>query len=147
MIQEITLTADPAPVTASHQRTKKEKCRKTHHHLSMKKVFIEQIRAETKTVEVRPFHRSVVRLQAGDTLRFYYFTNAKDDVTCRITAIRKYPTFMELLETENFTRCLPGCPSLKQAQEAYYKIPKYEEKEKAFGVVAIEISPLHIHDI
>lgn len=146
MIPQILSSLDASSPALSRRPLKKEKSRKSHHHLSMKKIFIEQIRAGVKTIEVRPFHRSVVPLQEGDTLRFYYFTNAKDDVTCRITGIRKYPSFLELLEAENFKKCLPACSSLKEAQQAYYKIPKYAEKEGTFGVVAIEVSPLPVDD-
>lgn len=128
--------------TNKNKRFKVIKERKTAHSLTLKKLFIQQIREGLKVIEARPYCRSVTKYQVGDTIRFYYFSNSKDDVTCKITKIQQFPTFEKLLEESNFSTCIPASKSLKDALQAYHKIPKYTDKERAFGVVAIHLNPL-----
>ncbi len=118
--------------------------RTTHHCLTLKKVYIQQIRSGQKTVEGRIFARSVPKLRAGDTVRFYYYSNAKDDVTCRITDIRRFTSFSALLEACGYKNCIPSAESHEEAVAAYAAIPGYTEKAKIHGVAAIYLEPLHL---
>ncbi len=117
------------------------KARKTAHALTLKKIFIEQIRSGLKRVEARPYCGAVTKYQPGDTVRFYYYSNAKDDVICKIAEIKIFPTFKELLEESNFSLCIPSTKNFDEALKVYQQIPKYSEKEKKFGVVAIHLHP------
>ena len=65
-------------------RTKKEthsSARKDFHHLTMKKKYIHQIRSGEKTVEGRVSKGAILKYCPGDKIRFYYYSNASDDVT------------------------------------------------------------------
>lgn len=131
-----------SPELENVKRSRVIKARKTAHALTLKKIFIEQIRSGLKTVEARPYCRGVTKYEVGDTVRFYYYRNAKDDVICKITRIKKFATFKELLEESHFSLCIPGTKNLDEALKLYEKIPKYSEKERTFGVVAIHLAPL-----
>lgn len=108
--------------------------------LTLKKEYIEQIREGSKTVEGRIFERAIKKLKEGDIVRFYYYSNAKDDVFCQITRIDRFQTFAHMLTAIEFQKCLPKLPSKELALKAYLKIPKYPEKEKLHGVAAIHLS-------
>jgi ASC-1-like (ASCH) protein len=107
--------------------------------LTLKKIYIQQIRGGRKTTEGRIFKGPAANLKAGGLVRFYYYTNAKDDVTCRITKISRYSTFKAMLEDKGFAGCVPDAQDLTAAVKAYASIPGYPEKEKKFGVVAIDL--------
>jgi ASC-1-like (ASCH) protein len=111
----------------------------TIRHLTLKKIYIEQIRAGQKTVEGRIFERSVKKIRVGDHVRFYYYSNSKDDVTCQVVKISRYTTFRLMLEDKGYEKCIPKASSLEAAAKQYAAIPNYTEKEKKFGVVALEL--------
>lgn len=111
----------------------------TIRNLTLKKIYIDQIRSGQKTVEGRIFERSVKKIKVGDHVRFYYYSNSKDDVTCRVVSISKYATFRLMLEHKGFNKCLPKASTFEAAVKQYAAIPKYPEKEKKFGVVALEL--------
>ena len=102
--------------------------------LTLKKIYIEQIRAGLKTVEGRILKGTVTKLKKGDLLRFYYYTNAKDDVICKVLQINKHPTFKEMLQVKGYANCIPDARNFETAVKAYGSIPGYPEKEKKFGV-------------
>jgi ASC-1-like (ASCH) protein len=129
-----------APVQRENPLQLKSPAKKTAiKSLTLKKVYIDQIRAGRKTVEGRIFERTAKNLKVGDTIRFYYYTNAQDDVTCKVTKITRYHTFKELLEGKGFKNCIPEAANLNAAVSAYAVIKGYPQKEKKFGVVAIDL--------
>lgn len=107
--------------------------------LTLKKRFIELIRQGAKTVEGRPFCGPPKNCKEGEHVRFYYYTKASDDVRCLITKVQRFVGFKEMVEAVGFKACLPDAKSEQQAVQAYHKIPKYREKAKQFGVVAIQL--------
>lgn len=109
---------------------------------TLKKIYIEQIRAGTKRIEGRIADKRIRKLEVGDLLRFYYYTNAKDDVLCKVLGVNYYATFRKMLEAEGVARVLPKAAGLESAVKAYAAIPKYPEKEKKFGVAAIEVEAI-----
>ncbi len=61
-----------------------KKARKELHHLTMSKIYIQQIRNGEKTVEGRISKGVILKYLPGDKIRFYYYSNAKDDLTCQL---------------------------------------------------------------
>ena len=103
----------------------------------MKKIYIHQIRSGEKTIEGRIDKGPVKNLQVAKTLRFYYMSNAQDDVICRIQRIQRYSSFADMLEHVDYKTCVPRVRSKQEALDLYLGIPGYAEKEKKYGVCAI----------
>lgn len=112
------------------------------HHLTMKKKYIHQIKSGEKTVEGRIFKDRILKYQVGDRLRFYYVSNAQDDVVCRIVKLKKFSSFQEMLVKAGFKACIPEASSSEEALAIYDSIPGYREKAVFFGVVAIYLQKL-----
>jgi ASC-1-like (ASCH) protein len=109
------------------------------HELTLKRMYVHQIRGGGKTVEGRINSGVILRYRAGDQIRFFYQQNRSDDVTCLITDIRKYRGFKEMLETEGFKKCLTDVRSLEDAVRVYNQIPGYSERAARSGVVALHL--------
>ncbi|RYR42566.1 hypothetical protein Ahy_A08g039028 isoform B [Arachis hypogaea] len=60
-------------------------------------------------------------------------------VVFEVQEIRWYPTFADMLETENLGKVLPGVDSVEKGVEIYRRFYT-EEKEKSNGVLAIGVS-------
>jgi ASC-1-like (ASCH) protein len=129
----------PGRVKVQGKRKKLETHLPKLRQLTLKKLFIEQIRKGAKTVEGRPFCGPPKNCQEGEHVRFYYYTKASDDVRCLITKVQKFLGFEEMVKAVGFKACLPDAESEQQAVQAYHKIPRYREKAKQFGVVAIHL--------
>jgi len=139
-------TKDAIKVKKSNKKSKSNK-RKDLHNLTLKKIFIQQIRRGEKTVEGRVSKGAVLKYRKGDKVRFYYYSNASDDVTCQIVNIRRYKTFREMLVNSGFKNCIPEAASLEDAVKAYDQIPNYSANAAKFGVTAIHLSVLAKTDL
>ena len=107
------------------------------HQLTLRKIYIDQIRRGEKTVEVRIFSGPIWKYQRGNTLRFFYQQNPLDDVVCDILDVQKFSSFLDLLRAVGASKCLPGVKTLDEAVEIYNKIPGYVERANRNGVAAI----------
>jgi ASC-1-like (ASCH) protein len=107
--------------------------------ITLKKVYIHQIRRGDKTVEGRIFSGQFKNIKVGDHLRFFYMADAHDDVVCEVTAVKTYRTFDHMLTEVGYKRCVNDVYSHDQAVKAYAAIPGYTEKEARFGVVAFHL--------
>lgn len=116
-------------------------------HLTLKKIYIQAIRAGSKTVEGRPLTARLKKFQAGDVVRFYYYSNSKDDVRCEITRVETFPSFDAMLTACGVAACVPEQSSHQAALAAYHAIPGYAEKAHKFGVVALHLKCLQAGDI
>lgn len=106
--------------------------------LTLRKIYIHQIRDGLKTVEGR-ISTTVGRYNEGDRIRFYYQCNPQDDVVCRITKIQKFSSFKEMLLSCGYRNCVPNERSFEAAVRAYDAIPGYTEKAKRHGVAAVHL--------
>lgn len=104
--------------------------------MTLKDVYIQQINQRSKTIEGRIDSGVFANLLPGSRMRFY---SNRSEVFCLITKVIKYKTFKELLEGEGFRMCIPTARSLDAAAGEYAAIPGYPEREKNFGVVALEL--------
>jgi|GEM_PF-1730178 len=106
--------------------------------LTLRKIYIHQIRNKLKTVEGR-IQSTVRNYRAGDTIRFFYKANERDDVKCRIVKIDYYGSFAVMLEACGFEKCLAEVKSLGQAIKVYDDIPGFSQRAAVHGVAAIHL--------
>jgi len=109
------------------------------HELTLRKMYIHQIRNGQKTVEGRIFSGVVLRYQPGDKIRFFYHHDPYDDVRCTIEKIERFGSFREMLEKVGYKKCLAEVYSLSEAVRVYDSIPNYKERADQHGVAAIHL--------
>ncbi len=107
--------------------------------ITLKKVYIEQIRRGVKTVEGRINSGMFKNIKEGRLVRFFYLSNQADDVVCRVTKIAAYKSFKEMLEKEGFKKCVNEAASLERAVQIYDGIPNYKEKAAIHGVLGFHL--------
>ncbi len=108
----------------------------TLRHLTLKKIYIEQIREGSKLYEVRPRTNRIEKIQVNDVVRFYYYSNSSDDVRCKVIARLHFDSYREMLEYCGFANCIPTSQSLEEALAIYHSIPNYQQRALESGVVA-----------
>jgi ASC-1-like (ASCH) protein len=98
--------------------------------LWVKEEYLQQIVRGEKTIEVRVGYPNILRLKAGDEIRF------NDRHSAIIQRIAYYRTFEQLLEAENAEAIGPGLSA-----EALLSAPRsiYPPEKEALGVVALEL--------
>ena len=101
--------------------------------LWLKDEYLRQIVSGRKTVEIRVGYANILRLEPGDTLllnnRYHY----------KVSAVRRYANFEEMVATEDSTRIAPELPNRAALLAACRAI--YPPEKEALGVVALEIKP------
>ena len=100
--------------------------------LWIKEVYLQNILAGRKTIEVRVAYSNIKRLQPGDKLLF----NEQHPFT--ITRIGRYANFEELLQHESPAAIAPDIPPenlLTRIREIY------PPEKEALGVIALVIQP------
>ncbi|KAI1713822.1 hypothetical protein Ddc_11714 [Ditylenchus destructor] len=111
--------------------------------VTMTKEYIHQIREGRKIVEGRVGIPVIKNIRPGEKIRFFYMSNAKDDVICEVQKVERYKTFEEMLKVVGFKNCLPKCDNIDNAIKAYLSIPKYEERQSTHGVYALHLKLLN----
>ena len=101
--------------------------------------FLDRIIDGSKTIEGRTYSPFFQKIEVGDRLKLF---NREKWVLCEIKALRRYETFRQMLEKETLQRVLPGHLNIDTAIQMYRKFPHFEENEKRYGVVAIEIETI-----
>jgi ASC-1-like (ASCH) protein len=107
--------------------------------VTLKKMYIHQIRSGVKTIEGRINSGMFQNVQVGRLMRFFYFSDQSDDVVCRITKVAKYKSFTDMLQIEGFRQCVNEARDLTQAIQIYDGIPGYREKAQRFGVIGFHL--------
>ncbi len=107
--------------------------------ITLKKLYVHQIQAGRKTVEGRINSGMVKAFRVGDTIRFFYKQDPNDDVECKITDIRAFRTFREMLIDSGFKKCVSETYSLEHAENIYLNIPGYPARAGQHGVVALHL--------
>lgn len=110
------------------------------HELTLKAKYIHQIRSGQKTVEGRINHGMALRCRKGDTIRFFYHQNPRDDVVCKITQVVRYNSFRDMLQACGVSRCLADVRNLEEGVRIYDAIPGYSQRAAQSGVLAIHLS-------
>ncbi len=107
--------------------------------LSVRLPFFEQICSGQKTIEGRLFTSKYANLVKGDHLKIADTECANNFVYAEITRLTRYSSFLNMLEKEGLTNCLPGIRTLEEGLETYHSFPDYKSKELEYGVIAIAI--------
>ncbi len=88
-----------------------------------------------KRIEGRLYDEKRRRIKPGDEIIF------ENKLICVVKDIRVYPSFREMLEEEGVETVLPGVGSVEEGIRVYRSFYS-EEKERKYGVVAIEVEPV-----
>lgn len=107
--------------------------------VTLKKIYIDQIRSGKKTVEGRIDKGMFQQFREGDRVRFFA---GQEEVICKIIKITKYKSFPDMLKEEGFKACLPESPTFEQACREYDVIPNYTSMSKEHGVLGIKIQKI-----
>jgi ASC-1-like (ASCH) protein len=105
--------------------------------VTLKEPYVSLIRSGEKTIEGRIRSGMFYGVKIGDRFRFF---SHMGDVYCRVTQVKHYASFLEMLVKEGFKKCIPQVHSLEAAVGIYDKIPGYTERAKAAGVLALHLS-------
>lgn len=109
--------------------------------------LLDDIIAGRKTVEGRLNKGKFAKYRIGDTvaLRRDYrdadgvlHDGVSDAARVRIVAIRHYPTFLAMVNTEGYQRVIPSAASAQAAADEYNKFYSAEDQSH-YGVLGIEI--------
>lgn len=112
------------------------------HRLPIKQPYFDWIRDGKKTVEGRINTGIAKRIQVGDILMFTSGRVSSLTLSTRVTKIESFRTFPEMLESIGVPNCLPDYRTVDSAVKLYRSLPGYADKERAFGVLALYVTPL-----
>ncbi|XP_024319363.1 uncharacterized protein LOC100838225 isoform X3 [Brachypodium distachyon] len=101
--------------------------------LHVQEPYFTQLSAGTKNVEGRLAAGNYNRITQGSWLLF------NKCLLLEVEAVRKYSSFLEMLQEEMISNVLPGILSIEDGVKVYRKFYT-EEKENSSGVLAISVS-------
>jgi ASC-1-like (ASCH) protein len=104
---------------------------------TLKNPYLPWIQQGKKTIEGRINAGMFSGVKAGDRFRFF---NQSSEVFCRITSVKHYSSFEEMLAAENYKECIPQASSFEEAAGVYRQIPGYIERAKQSGVLALHLA-------
>ena len=120
---------------------KTHKKKTQHHEVSVQDPWFTLIREGLKTVEGRLNKGRFANIQTGDIVRWHVSGTNKSCFT-KITNIVHYKTFETMLTTEKINLVLPGVPDITCGVKVYRQFYK-KEKERQYGVLAIQLQVIH----
>lgn len=88
-----------------------------------------------KKVEGRLYDEKRQKIRPGDTIIF------ENRLMVVVKDVRVYSSFREMLEREGIENVLPGVESVEEGVAVYRRFYP-EEKERKYGVAAIEVEPI-----
>ena len=100
--------------------------------LPIQRRYVECLADGRKRVEGRVCVGASATVRAGDVLRLQW-------IECRVTRVAKYPSFLQMLQTEGFRRCIPDAESVQEALDVYHSFANYEALAQQHGVVAFAL--------
>ena len=108
----------------------------TRKHLSQP--WFDYIKNGNKVIEGRINNPESFFAKVEIGTSFVFYNNQKE---LMVKTIRKttYPTFKEMLEAETLEKVLPGIKTIEDGVQEYYKFEGFQENEKLYGVVALEL--------
>ncbi|MDV3103805.1 ASCH domain-containing protein [Thermococcus waiotapuensis] len=103
--------------------------------MGLQEEYLRAIAEGRKKIEGRLYDEKRQGIKPGDTIIF------EDKLMCVVKDVRVYSSFREMLESEGIENVLPGVKDVEEGVKIYRKFYS-EEKEKKYGVVAIEVEPV-----
>ena len=83
--------------------------------------------------------RNVAMLTPNDIIRFTEVETRTNFILCRVTKIKKYKSFYEMLTSVGYKLCIPNANNIEEAENIYKQFPGYTEGQNVYGVAAIYI--------
>jgi len=103
--------------------------------MGLQEEYLKAIAGGKKRIEGRLYDEKRQRIRPGDEVIF------ENRLMCVVKDVRVYSSFREMLEKEGLENVLPGVGSIEEGVKVYRRFYS-EEKEKKYGVAAIEIEPI-----
>ncbi|MFG2228360.1 ASCH domain-containing protein [Streptomyces sp. NPDC048644] len=103
----------------------------------MRRPYFDLIATGAKTIEVRVGYAKICKVAVGDSLRF---TSSDGSLFTRITAVKEYKSFDEMLDAEDNTGIGEAGMTRDQLLAACRDI--YPPEKEALGVFALHLAPL-----
>jgi ASC-1-like (ASCH) protein len=103
-------------------------------NMRIKRPYYDAIMAGRKTVEVRVGYDSIRRIKANELIQL---SAGNVSGVVRVTAVRRYDHFRDLLNTEGFKTIVPQVKSEEEALRLLQEI--YPAEKEALGVYAFQI--------
>ncbi|WP_010479551.1 ASCH domain-containing protein [Thermococcus zilligii] len=103
--------------------------------MGLQEEYLRAIAEGRKKIEGRLYDEKRQGIKPGDTIIF------EDRLMCVVKDVRVYSSFREMLESEGIENVLPGVGDIEEGVKVYRKFYS-EEKERKYGVVAIEVEPV-----
>lgn len=104
----------------------------TIYNLNVSEPWFTCIRFGLKTVEGRLNRGTLVTIKRGDIIII------NEVIRCEVLRVSTYPDFKTYLKEEGLVKTLPGILTIEDGIKIYRQFYS-EEKERDFGVMAIEI--------
>jgi len=103
--------------------------------MGLQEEYLKAIAEGKKKVEGRLYDEKRQAIKPGDEIVF------ENKLVCVVKDLRVYSSFREMLEKEGLENVLPGVKSIEEGVKVYRRFYS-EEKERKYGVVAIEVEPV-----
>ncbi|MBJ24053.1 MAG: hypothetical protein CMB64_05220 [Euryarchaeota archaeon] len=104
------------------------------------KTHYSNILKSLKTVEGRTAkkQRTYTNLDEGDIIAFRPGQAAKIGCFARVTEVRTFPNFREMIDFFSLNACLPNCKTIDEGISIYHSIKNYEKDATNYGVLGIK---------
>lgn len=109
---------------------------------TIKQPWFKYIKSGQKKIEGRLFKGSFKHIKSMDTI---IWNHKEMKIRVKVTSVRHYNTFKELLEEEGIDKVLPNTTSVMDGVNIY-RTYFSEADEKKYGVVAIEMEKINDTD-
>nr|WP_206206092.1 ASCH domain-containing protein [Thermococcus sp. JdF3] len=102
--------------------------------MGLQEEYLKAIAEGRKRIEGRLYDEKRQGIRPGDEIIF------ENKLVCVVKDVRVYSSFREMLEKEGIENVLPGVGSVEDGVKVYRRFYS-EEKERKYGVAAIEVEP------
>ncbi len=109
------------------------------HTLRFRKInedTFEAIKTGTKKVETRAATSRYSKIEEGDTLKLVC---GKKSFNRNVMKVKKFKTITSLLKDYKPSEINPKLKTKNETIDMYYSFPKYRDKIKQFGIIALEL--------
>ena len=101
--------------------------------MRVKERFFGAICSGEKTLEVRVGYKTINTISVGERIRLASHT---DKLDVRVSAIRRYQSFQEMIDVEPYQNIMPWAESQKEVVSLLRQF--YPSKKEQLGVVVLE---------
>ncbi len=112
----------------------------TTHTMELYGEYFKMVKSGVKPLEIRRMDEKRKKIKVGDVLRFK-LSGGEESFDRKVKTVQIFETFEETFKNVDFRKALPGCPSVKEAINAYLGFPGYkawnddpEKKIVVFGI-------------